>query len=665
MPNFHRFVDPIYDLFAGESFPAALPLGGVGTIGPYTYDRINVVTGGTGAGGSASADTKKGAGVNIHTYFVAWGEDGTSSDTNRGFRALAENSDAVDTILRTNTPKFGYATGVSVGAAFIDITDDVFVGDPSTLVGDVVTVYNLATGGRLETAGGVPIIATDVQITGGGASKLGTGWYTNPRVTLSAVVPVGLNYILVYGKRTSTARVVEIERQVHFSREIADLAYAVALKAGIAGGLDERYRRLSTMPLGTFAVDWMYDTPGSGSDIYRDGKAVVVTAFANDWLAAVQVDPYLSSFRTELDDYTAISQVANYSGETGFTFLTSLRHRLSDAGELSSKTLPLSAFTVLNKRSVNAALVGANAVYTRLAAGFAASLSGSQISVSAPSQFHDGANTSIFLKSDLLELVIPGVGTQSYIIESFVANDTAELRTMGGATPAFPPGTLCTGTWLQPTIVMGGTGDGTNTMWPLLGFVEPTSLSAAALNAARQMPEFVGNGPSRRLLTFGRFTKSGASMGNRTLTGTIDSSGYSYLSSHLNSALVEKSGGTSGAGAAVTLEVKPAVDLTDPVYSAVPCMGYSNYYYRCTTALGAPCTITVNATTPPLPGERFTLFVINVNGAALIMNWSAAFVFSGLDRDGPLLGNQIFKWEGIASVVDGIGLKYYMTRTVY
>ena len=49
MGNFHRFVDPSYNLFAGESFPAAP--GGTGTIGTHTYDRINVTSGGTGGGG--------------------------------------------------------------------------------------------------------------------------------------------------------------------------------------------------------------------------------------------------------------------------------------------------------------------------------------------------------------------------------------------------------------------------------------------------------------------------------------------------------------------------------------------------------------------------------------------------------------------------------------
>ena len=154
-------------------------------------------------------------------------------------------------------------------------------------------------------------------------------------------------------------------------------------------------------------------------------------------------------------------------------------------------------------------------------------------------------------------------------------------------------------------------------------------------------------------------------MGARTATGWIDSSGYTYLASHITSALVDKSAGTTVAGAAITLEIKPAVDVTDPVYSAVLCEGYSNYYCRCTTAVGDPCDITINATIPPLVGERFTLFVTNVSAAALVMHWSAAFVFSGLDGDGPLVAGQIFKWEGIASAVDGVGIRYYMTRTVY
>ena len=86
----HRWTQPTY---TGAPVLTAPPLAPVAGPSGATYNFINVTSGGVGAGGSSSADTFKGAGPNVGSYWVSLGEDGLSLNTNRGFRALWENSD--------------------------------------------------------------------------------------------------------------------------------------------------------------------------------------------------------------------------------------------------------------------------------------------------------------------------------------------------------------------------------------------------------------------------------------------------------------------------------------------------------------------------------------------------------------------------------------------
>src|SRR5262245_10462430 len=73
--GFHRQTTPTYF--------GALPVG---------YDYINNLLSGT----PAFAHGAKVGGPNAGTYFVAFGEDATSSDFNRPHKALAENCDILD-----------------------------------------------------------------------------------------------------------------------------------------------------------------------------------------------------------------------------------------------------------------------------------------------------------------------------------------------------------------------------------------------------------------------------------------------------------------------------------------------------------------------------------------------------------------------------------------
>lgn len=190
----HRFITPTY-------------FGGL----PGTHDLINVVSGGTGAGGSAPVDGPKAGGPNVGTLFVAFGEDGTSFNTNRGLKALAENTDFLDDVIHRGlaTPVV-QATQPAPGAplASLVLAGDIFVGQTGT------TNTQLSRSGAISVLdqdgtplhvldGGsntyVPVLVT--AITDGAINVVGVpvdGFQTGPTVEFTPSIPVGQQYRLAY-----------------------------------------------------------------------------------------------------------------------------------------------------------------------------------------------------------------------------------------------------------------------------------------------------------------------------------------------------------------------------------------------------------------------------------------------------------------------------------
>ena len=131
---FHRFKDPTYWLGESGSFPGAL-------FGK-DYDRVNIISEGTGSGGSAYADGKKVGGPNAGTYFTAFGEDATSSNFNRGFRALAENTDYLDNLFHRDilAVDAGDILTTSPGQNTVVLKKGTYVGDGSLEAKHYVTI---------------------------------------------------------------------------------------------------------------------------------------------------------------------------------------------------------------------------------------------------------------------------------------------------------------------------------------------------------------------------------------------------------------------------------------------------------------------------------------------------------------------------------------------
>ena len=200
---FHRFIDPTYF----EAVP--LP----GSINLNVYDRVNVISGGVGAGGSSPADSAKVGGPTPGTYFVAFGEDGTSLDANRGFRALAENADLLDDLLHRDlaVPKISAQfPNVAGTASFTIVENGVFVGSAGTPLTDAARGGII---GLVDDDGGSSQGQPLHVFTGGayqavkvtGIAGLGTGFGNSPLINVSPTIPAGVAFKVVYYTRQSPA----------------------------------------------------------------------------------------------------------------------------------------------------------------------------------------------------------------------------------------------------------------------------------------------------------------------------------------------------------------------------------------------------------------------------------------------------------------------------
>lgn len=195
---FHRLTVPTY--FGG------LPAG---------YDYINNALSGT----PAPADGAKVGGTNAGTYFDAFQEDATSSNANRGNKALAQNCDLIDDWFNASVAaatEMAYsATG---GETYIDITDDVFMGKFGTANtqderNQLILLLDAATGNIATNTQGQAIRANVIG-TLGGSSRVGleaTGFYTDPRVSFTSSLFAAASYRLLYLKRSSLKQIAETD----------------------------------------------------------------------------------------------------------------------------------------------------------------------------------------------------------------------------------------------------------------------------------------------------------------------------------------------------------------------------------------------------------------------------------------------------------------------
>ena len=193
---FHRLVVPTY-------------FGGL----PGTHDYINDPSANGDPGAPAPADAKKGSGPNEGTYFVAFGENATTLNTNRGMTALSENTDYLDDAVHTPVASAVVTASATPGAPVASevVAGEVFVGESGT----TNTANNRSSLVQVLDSNGYPLVidvagvrtAIKVSaITDGAINVVGTeatGFYNGPTVEYTPSIPAGTTYRLGYYARNT------------------------------------------------------------------------------------------------------------------------------------------------------------------------------------------------------------------------------------------------------------------------------------------------------------------------------------------------------------------------------------------------------------------------------------------------------------------------------
>lgn len=484
---FHRFITPTY--FGG------LPVG---------YDLINVVSGGTGAGGSAFADGVKGLGnPNSGTYFVAWGEDATSSNANRGLRALAQNTDALDDFLHRDLARAVRTNDVTAGSpvATVVLPTNTFLGTAgyTTSTADLARLFSILDGSDNEiiiNSTGQKVQVTSVTlgagdtIGGGGAN----GSFSGNTVTLniSPSIPTGTTYRIWYGNRTNLAELpvdafttIKIRGAEEVSSSVEDLfrllhgnnlswnaSWTTTIYDAAAGGIGDRYNRSTTNAMGAPPESYWaqaLNSGGSGGWIQRSGPALTVYTDADE--AGGYTDPINALFAGKFTDQLPF----NASGATGFVVYGARKSGSQTTGESLYEPGAASFMALWPHHYVNT--VDASSPYTRIFEGATATLANvgtynantgeAVVTVTqAGNYFRKSGESAIACGYDMLEITY----TQSAVVKRIVcvivahgaSNDTGNaakvrVRRLDGAIPDF---SSCTSVTIRWHSLSFGVGDG-------------------------------------------------------------------------------------------------------------------------------------------------------------------------------------------------------------
>lgn len=322
----HRYVTPTYPGAAG-------------------FDYFNVISGGTGGTGSAYMDLAKVGGPNAGTYAVAFGEDATSSNANRGMRALAQNDDYIDNLLHRLIAVPVVSTGGPSGSTTTTVTLPVatFLGTSgySTAPASLNMLFEITDSNNDEiidpgTGATVAVasvtLGTGDTIGGGGANGNFSG--NTVQLNISPAIPASVSYKVKYATQSDLAdlpidaltainirganeidgAVENLLRELHGNNESWNAAWDSTIWDLASGGINERYNRSSTgnpgsppeayFPTGNLNVD------GGGSWFVCFGPAL--TGYSGN--IGPYVDPMNAIFVSKFQDRGASSS----GGMTGF-----------------------------------------------------------------------------------------------------------------------------------------------------------------------------------------------------------------------------------------------------------------------------------------------------------------------------------------------------------
>lgn len=551
--SFHRFVTPTY--FGG------LPVG---------YDLINVTSGGTGAGGSAFADTVKGIGnPNTGTYFVAWGEDATSSNANRGLRALSENTDALDNLFHRDLGLPVRTVDVTAGSpvAAVTLAVNTFLGSAgyTTSVADLGRLFSITDASDNEIiiqASGLKVQVTSVTlgagdaIGGGGANGSFSG--NTVQINISPSIPTGTVYRIYYGTRTNLATMpadvfttikirgaeevpAEVEnlfRLLHGNNLAWNASWTTTVYDLAASGINERYNRALTTPsLSGPEAYWptTINATGGGGWILRAGPAFTVYSAGDDVSLS---DPLNALFVAKNVDTVP----EDSGGVVGFASFGARRSSTANVNEtISGRTPGAAAFMALWPHDFGGSISAVN-FYTRVVNGSTATLlnvgagnidTGEAIVqlTGASNYFQTGGNSAVAIGYDLIEIsyiksAVPVFHT--YVIVGLGASNDltnvtkARVRHLNGTVPDFSSTSGATVRWISNSFAVGdGAGryhrylnayaDTQSVMFDSLFYQVPPSLSTqtADNDALRLGARFSAQGISSadRAIEWGGFSR--------------------------------------------------------------------------------------------------------------------------------------------------------------
>lgn len=406
MTTFHRFVDPSY---------ANAPVLGVGpattAFDGILYNRFNVTSGGTGGGGSAFMDANKGAGPNVGTYAVAFGEDASSSNANRGLRALAENTDYLDDLFHRDIalPITTSTTVSGVGGdTSIVLPAETFVGDTLTYPLEMLFAVVDDLDREIMNAG----TGTKVTVSTIAGATIGDGFAAGA-VTLnfSTAVPEGITYKVHYTTRSNLATLP------------ADALSFVRIRPAEE---DNWFR---------------FSEEGHGKTVVEENDNISVTG----WIGEGE-DLLGGAWSTFLkSDFNYVSTASRLAFHSGSVFI-GLRQTLTTDQSPGTPGLYSSFHGARTVMTVNQPTAR-----TQLLIGDVVTLNAGSITLPGTSWFYNGGNGAFALGQDILRVEIAGKIHNLLVIATGSAT-TGTVVYPDGAVPTFAPGTAATIVdWIRTT----------------------------------------------------------------------------------------------------------------------------------------------------------------------------------------------------------------------
>jgi len=657
---------------------------------PAGFDYINTPSLSGGSGAPAYMDNKKAGGPNDGTYMVAFGEDATSNFANRGIKAVSENTDILDDLLRRDLAISARTANVTAGSpvSSVTITGQVFVatfGTPNNQDqrDQLISVLDSNDEEILDSSGAKVVAISIVDNNVSSTNLVGTqasGFFGTPTINFNTSIPAGVTYRIYYGERSNLASLpqnafttikirgaqevsADIERtlrSLHSSYETTwDAPWDASIRSLTQTGLDGRYR-LSTVDT---SDPYSANSAGAGGYIKRDGPAPYISQPAYDLSQFGQIgggayypDPIMASWRLTSQRTNVASNYNNsFGGDVGL-FQESPFHSTSDVNEHAGDRVAGPLVYDVTPRTFTASTLGGNQVITRITPNFLATVNPDAtntvdgrrtVQVSVSDYLRDGSGNIAIRSTDLIEVSEPGTGViiGVFRVDTVLSASRMTLRTLPGAYPHIGAANTASNVllrWLQPTMQLGGryrdATDGSQG-FPYFTVAAPSpAVNAWSSNRGTLNAVFLSAIMDRTLISGG-----GGSLYNSMAWGGFGSSGYWFVSGQLDG---DGSISTTGGKQRFNIIGRRTYNyaLGEGGRSVVwdPYVNGSQVHIYTSSALTtvSPVVFSVSTTSGYIPtaGDEFDLFFTVLATTApgtLSITWPSDFVFSGNDDEVP------------------------------